>query len=180
MNNSNHMLRATVILMTITMLLMLLVGCNNNNVPTETMNPSTDSSSTPTSTLPQTPSQIPSPTQIGETKTFSYGGLKLEVTNVYEVRTESMNDDGGNPWEYSVFVCYPSASVTVLTADMSDVNITADGKSHANWGVLLVSGGRNDIVDNMNSFNVTPDILGIYNLESSMYVLKLEMYKNDK
>lgn len=44
------------------------------------------------------------------------------------------------------FVCYPGASVTVLTADMSDVNITADGKSHANWGVLLASGGRKDIV----------------------------------
>ncbi|GAA0137098.1 hypothetical protein YSY43_39390 [Paenibacillus sp. YSY-4.3] len=173
MNNSKQMLRA----MTITML-MLLVGCNSS-VPAETMNPSSDSSSTPTSTLPQTPSQIPNPTQNGETKTFIYGGLKLEVTNVYEVRTESMID-GGNPWEYSVFVCYPGASVTVLTADMSDVNITADGKSHANWGVLLASGGRKDIVDDMNSFDVTPEILGIYSLESSIYVLKLEMYKNDK
>ncbi|WP_256758170.1 hypothetical protein [Cohnella sp. WQ 127256] len=177
MNNSNQMLRAMVLLMTITMLI-LLVGCNTS-VPIETMNPSIDSSSTPTSTLSQTPSQIPNPTQNGETKTFNFGGLRLEVTNVYEVRTESMNDDGGNPWEYSVFVCYPGASVTVLTADMSDVNITADGKPHANWGVLLASGGRKDIVDDMNSFDVTPDILGIYNLESSMYVLKLEMYKND-
>ncbi|WNS46246.1 hypothetical protein [Paenibacillus sp. MMS20-IR301] len=180
MNNSNHMLRASGILVTITMLLMLLAGCNNNNMPNDTMNPSPDLSSTPTSTLPQTPSQTPSPTQIGETKTFSDGGLKLEVTNVYEVRTESMNDDGGNPWEYSVFVCYPSASVTVLTAGMSDVTITADGKSHANWGVLLASGGRKEIMDNMNSFHVTSDTLGIYNLESSMYVLKLEIYKNDK
>ncbi|WP_270166932.1 hypothetical protein [Paenibacillus sp. SYP-B4298] len=173
MNNSNQMIRTMVILMTIT-ILMLLVGCKNNNVPTESMTPSTDSSSTPTSTLPQAPPKTPSPTQNGETKTFIYGGLKLEVTNVYEVRTESMNDDGGNPHEYSVFVCYPSATVTVLTADMSDSNFTADGKSHANWGVLLASGERKDIVENMDSFHVTPDILGIYNLESSMYVLKLE------
>lgn len=170
------MLRAA-ILMTI-IILMLLVGCNTS-VPTETMYHSTDSSSAPTSMLPQTPSQRPNPTQDGETKTFIYDGLKLEVTNVYEVRTESMIDDGGNPWEYSIFICYPSASVTVLTADMSDVNITADGKPHANWGVLLASGERKDIVDDMNSFDVTADILGIYNLESSMYVLKLETYKNN-
>ncbi|WP_338554649.1 hypothetical protein [Paenibacillus sp. KS-LC4] len=181
MDSSNQMIRTMVILMTIT-ILMLLVGCKNSNVPAESMTPSTDSSltpsSTPTSTLPQAPSKTPSPTQNGETKTFIYGGLKLEVTNVYEVRTESMNDDGGNPREYSVFVCYPNATVTVLTADMSDSNFTADGKSHANWGVFLASGERKDIVDNMDSFNITPDILGIYNLESSNEVLKLEK-KND-
>lgn len=92
--------------MTITML-MLLVGCNSS-VHTETTNPSSDSSSTPTSTLPQTPSQISNPTQNGETKTFIYGGLKLEVTNVYEVRTESMIDYGGNPWDYSVLSVIPA------------------------------------------------------------------------
>lgn len=174
MNNSHQTLRAMIILMAITML-MLLVGCNNST-PTETKNPSPISNSTPNSTLNQTPS----PTQNGETKTFNFEGLKLEVTNVYEVRTESMKDDGGNPWKYSVFVYYPGASVTVLTAGMSDVNFSADGKSHANWGVLLASGERKDIVDDMKSFDLTPDMLGIYSLESSLYVLKFEMYKNDK
>ncbi|MBB3072157.1 hypothetical protein FHS14_005172 [Paenibacillus baekrokdamisoli] len=91
-----------------------------------------------------------------------------------------MKDDGGNPWKYSVFVYYPGARVTVLTPGMSDVNISADGKSHANWGVLLASGERKDIVDDMKSFDLTPDMLGIYSLESSLYVLKFEMYKNDK
>jgi hypothetical protein len=116
----------------------------------------------------------------GETKTFNFDGLKLEVTNVYEVRTESMKDDGGNPWEYSVFVYYPGARVTVLAADMSDVNFSADGKSHANWGVLLDSDARKEIVDDMKSFDLTSDMLGIYSLESNLYVLKFEMYKNEK
>jgi hypothetical protein len=116
----------------------------------------------------------------GETKTFNFDGLKLEVTNVYEVRTESMKDDGGNPWEYSVFVYYPGARVTVLAADMSDVNFNADGKSHANWGVLLDSDARKEIVDDMKSFDLTSDMLGIYSLESNLYVLKFEMYKNEK
>ncbi len=177
MNSSNHMLRAMVRLVAITML-MLLAGCNTS-APAETMSSSADSSSTPSSALPQTPSETPTPTQNGETKTFNYGGLQLEVTNVHEVRTESMNDDGGNPWEYSVFICYPGAQVTVLTADMSDPSLTEDGKPHASWGALLASGERKEIVDDMNSFEVTPDILGIYSLESSMYVLKLEMYSND-
>ncbi|GBF72183.1 hypothetical protein PA598K_00420 [Paenibacillus sp. 598K] len=155
MNNTIPMKHTMVILMTIS-ILMLLIGCKTNNVPAESMDP----------------------TQNGETKTFSYDGLKLEVTNVYEVRTESMNDDGGNSLEYSVFVCYTSATVTVISADMSDSNLSADGKSHPNWGVLLASGERKDIVDNMDSFPITPDMLGIYNLESSMYVLKFEN-KND-
>jgi len=116
----------------------------------------------------------------GETKTFNFGGLKLEVSHVYEVRTESMKDDGGNPWEYSVFVCYPGARVTVLAADMSDVNFSADGKSHANWGVLLDSDARKEIVDDMKSFDLTSDMLGIFSLESNLYVLKFEMYKNEK
>ena len=154
MNNINQMKRTKVILMAIT-ILMLLVGCKNN-VPAESMGP----------------------TQNGETKTFSHGGLKLEVTNVYEVRTESMKDDGGNPHEYSVFVCYPGATVTVLSAGMSDSTLSADGKPHPNWGVLLASDGRIDIVDNMDSFPITPDMLGIYNLESSMSVLQFEN-KND-
>jgi hypothetical protein len=164
-----------IIFIAITML-MLLVGCNNRT-PTETMNPSPISSSTPTSKSSQTPSPTPDPTQSGETKTFNFDGLKLEVTNVYEVRTESMKDDGGNPWEYRVFVYYPGARVTVLAAGMSDVNFSADGKSHANWGVLLESDARNEIVDNMKPFDLTPDMLGIYSLESSLYVLKFEMYK---
>lgn len=186
MNTSNQMPGAMVILMTIIMS-MLLVGCNNNNVPNETIPTNTDSrsipTSTPTSMSPETPSQspnpTPSPTQNGETKTYNFGGLKLEVTNVYDVRTESTKDDGGNPWEYSVYACYPGARVTILSADMSDSKFTADGKSHPNWGVLLASGGRKVIVDDMNSFEVTSDISGIYSLEASMYVLKLEMYKND-
>jgi len=163
--------------MTIT-ILMLLVGCQNNNVPAESMTPRTDSGSTATSTSPQTPSKTPSPTQNGETETFVRGELKLEVTNVYEVRTESMKDDGGNPHEYSVFVCYPGATVTVLSADMSDSTLSADGKPHPNWGVLLASGERIEIVDDMDSFPISSDMLGIYNLESSMYVLELES-KND-
>jgi len=170
MLNTKQMLRITAI-SSVIFILLLVVGCNTS-APPETTDDSTDSISTP--------SLAPSPTQSGKTETFSHDGLRLEVSNVRDVRVESMIDDGGNPWKYNVFVCYPGAKVTVLTADMSDASISADGKPHANWGIDLVSGERINIVYDMNSFDVTPDILGIYNLEASLYVLKFEMYENYK
>ena len=35
----------------------------------------------------------------GSVQTFTRGDLVLEVTNVYEIRTESRVDDGGEPFE---------------------------------------------------------------------------------
>ena len=166
MSNTKQMLRITAI-SSVIFILLLVVGCNTSAPPV-----TTDDSTASIS--------IPSPTQSGKTETFNHDGLRLEVTNVHDVRVESMIDDGGNPWKYRVFVCYPGANVTVLSADMSDASISADGKPHAKWGVNLVSGERINIVDDINSFDVTPDILGIYNLEASLYVLKFEMYKNYK
>jgi len=111
--------------------------------------------------------------ETGKMETFFYAGLKLEISNVRDIQYERMVDDGGHPWEYKIYVCNPGASIYVLNADMSDVNFSADGKSHANWGMLLSSGKRMEIVDGMKSIKVTRDTLGIYSLESSLYVLKL-------
>lgn len=117
------------------------------------------------------------PTEMGKTETFIYDGLKLKVTNVGDVRVESMIDDGGNPWEYNVFTCYPGASVTVLDAGMNDGRFTEDRKPYSNWGIELSSHKPIRIVENMNSFDVTSDTIGIYNLEASLYVLNFEMAK---
>lgn len=37
----------------------------------------------------------PSPTHSGKTETFNVGGLKLEVTNVREIKFERQTDDMG-------------------------------------------------------------------------------------
>lgn len=36
--------------------------------------------------------------QTGETETFKYGDLKLEITNVQDISIEKVVDDGGTPW----------------------------------------------------------------------------------
>lgn len=113
--------------------------------------------------------------QTGETETFKYGDLKLEITNVQDISIEKVVDDGGTPWEYKVFTCYPNAKVVILEADMSDPNFNADGKQHAKWGIELASDERIKITDGMEPFDVTRDIIGIYNLEASLYILKFEI-----
>ncbi|HZK33002.1 MAG TPA: copper amine oxidase N-terminal domain-containing protein [Tissierellaceae bacterium] len=117
------------------------------------------------------------PIESGKTESFTYDGLKLEVTNVGDIRVETMIDDGGNPWEYKVFVCHPGASVRVLDAGMNDGKFAEDRKPYANWGIELSSGKDIKIVDNMKPFEVTTDTIGIYNLEASLYVLKFEIAK---
>lgn len=166
MLKSKQMHRIMIIFL-IGFILMQLFGCNIRKA-SENISDSTDlDSSLPT-------------TQSGKTETFIYADLKLEITNVQDVRVESMVDDGGNPWEYKVFICYPGARATILDADMSDANFSADGKPHANWGIELVSDERIRIVDDTDSFEITPDIVGIYNLESSLYVIKFETMENEK
>lgn len=156
-----QMLRVMIMFL-IGFILMQLVGCSTRK-PIENMGHSTDLDSAPPTT------------QSGKTETFIYAGLRLEVTNVQDTRVQSMVDDGGNPWEYKVFICYPGARATILDADMSDASFSADGKPHANWGINLVSDERMKIVDEMDSFEIETDILGIYNLESSLYVLRFEI-----
>jgi len=152
----------------IIMFIMLpMVGCSTSEIPETTID-NTALFSTP------------SPTQSGKTETFSYGGLKLEVTNVREIKAKSKTDDMGKSWEYKVFVCYPGARATILDADMSDPGLNADGKTHAKWAILSASGERTDIVDGMQPFDVSSNVVYIYDPESSLAVLKFEMCENDK
>lgn len=158
---SQHKLMFRIItIFLISFLLLQVIGCNVSTTPEDNDdNISLDSASS------------------GKTEIFTHEGLKLEVTNVQDVRVESMIDDGGNPWEYSVFICYPESTATILDADMGDSSFSADGKSHASWGIELISDERIRIVDDMDSFDITSDIVGIYSLEAGLYVLKFEMFK---
>lgn len=90
-----------------------------------------------------------------------------------------MPDDTGNPWEYKVFVCYPGATATVLDADMSDPNSSEDGKAHTEWAILSAGDKRTNIIDGMKPINISSDVLSVFDPESSMLVLKFEIYGND-
>lgn len=115
----------------------------------------------------------------GETKSYIYQGLKIELTNVKSDRTETMIDDGGNEWQYIVITYYPGAKLTVIKADMSNPAYTADGKAYPQWGILKEPDNpvnRIKITDDLQPVEITSDLRGVYNLESSLYVFKFETY----
>jgi hypothetical protein len=116
----------------------------------------------------------------GETKRYSYHNLEVELTNVKSDRTETMIDDGGGEWKYTVITCYPGAELTVIKADMSDPAYSADGKAHPDWGILIDpynSANRIEITDDMQPVKLNSDMRGVYSLESHLYVFRFEIYQ---
>ncbi len=109
----------------------------------------------------------------GEGKTFGYNGLVLEVSHVKEVVRRTLKDDSGGLWVYETFVLYPGAVMTVLDADMMED--AEDGLPHADWAVYTAADERIDIVNGMAPVEITEEILGVFDPESSLYVLGFEM-----
>lgn len=112
----------------------------------------------------------------GITKSYIYGNFEIKLTNVKSDRIETMTDDGGNIWRFNVITYYPGATLTVINADMSDAAYSADGKAHPQWGIFLAEDKRIKITGDTQPFNITSDMVGIYNLESSLYVFKFAEY----
>lgn len=50
---------------------------------------------------------------------------------------------------------------------------------HANWAFLTSNDERIDIMDDMEPLEITGDMLGVYDTESSIYVLGFEMYDDN-
>ena len=130
-------------------------------------------------------SEPPSATQpltmlTGETKRFSYQGLEIEVEGVRSDRNETYQDDGGTNVNLIVITYLPGAKLTVLKPDMSDASFSEDGKPHAQWGIDFQSkqatGERYRITGETETLDITSDMLAIYNLEASLYVIKFEPY----
>ena len=104
----------------------------------------------------------------GTTQLFVRNGLRLEVSNVASTRVENMLDDGGNPHEYSVFTCYPGATITVLDADIDEYD-------YPQWGLYYTGETeRTRITDETSTVLINSDLEGVYHLEASLYVLRFE------
>lgn len=109
---------------------------------------------------------------------FEYQNLRLAITDVKEVRTETWTDDMGDARERPVYVCAPGAIITVLHADMDDGANYEDGLPHARWKIYLSDAdgswnARVGIVDNMSSLAITEDTDGIG--AEDEYILRFEM-----
>ncbi len=112
------------------------------------------------------------PAEKGTVKTFEYGELTLEVSNVKEVKQGSCFD-GMENWEYDVYVVYPGAVVKILNAD-TFIDEETD-LPHASWAFLVSDDERVDILDGMEPLEITGEVRGVYDTESSVYVLGFEM-----
>ena len=154
------------ICMSLTMTL-ILTGCANKNgmsskpVQPDSGQPASDPAEAATS-----------PTN-GTVETFEYGDFTLEVSNVKEIKQGS-SFDGMETWTYDIYVVYPGAIAKILNADTfidEETNLP-----HADWAFLTSNGERIDIMDDMEPLEITGDILGVFDPESSVYVLGFEMY----
>lgn len=168
------------LVLTVISITILFTGCNSttdNPKVTNTSSIASSASPSPSQNTSQSTSETPVPES--ETKRYTYQNLEVELTNVKSDRTETMTDDGGNEWTYTVITYYPGAKLTVIKADMSDPAYSADGKAHSEWAILLDPSdptNRIDIVDDMQRLNITSDMGGIFDPESSLYVFKFELY----
>ncbi len=106
----------------------------------------------------------------GNTETFIYNGLKLDVSNVLKKKKQTASD-GFDIWEYDVFVVSKGAQILIKDADMF---YDENKKIHSSWAFYTDDNERINIVNGMNLIDITSDILGIYNTESSVYVLMFE------
>ena len=106
---------------------------------------------------------------------FSIGDLLLEVTGVQSTRRETMLAEGVEPHEYSVFTYSPGATITVKNAGMRDGSYYEDGQAHAVWGLSYTGERtRTRITNETGVIAITPKLEGVYDLESSLFVLKFE------
>ena len=156
--------------MILAMLLLLSACANGNETPSE---PAQSDSEQPAVT-PSEPSAIsPAKGTVKTVKTFEYNDFALEVSNVKEIKQGS-SYDGMETWKYDIYVVYPGAIAKVLNADTfidEETNLP-----HADWAFLTLDDERIDIMDDMEPLEITGDMLGVYNTESSIYVLGFEMY----
>lgn len=168
-----------IFILVITTALVSACVVQNENRPETPNPPSAMPSPTVSPTLPEAPGESPSES-MGEAKRFTYKGLEIEVTGVRNDRNETYQDDGGSEVELIVISYLPGAKLTIIKPDMTDASFSADGKPHAQWGIdyqsKQASGEKYRITDETGVLDITSDMLGIYNLEASLYLIKFEAY----
>lgn len=157
---------ARLILFSVLTMLLLVSGCGNS------------ASLNPVSTVSPVVSPSVSSPVSGETRQYQYGALTLSVSGVLTDRQETMLDEGVEEWTYTVVTCAPGAVLTVVDADMSDPACASDGQAHPQWGVLSFANGQEErlkLSDGMDGIMITENTAGVFNLESSLYLLKFEL-----
>lgn len=152
-------------------LLLLMAGCSDVNKPASfnTNTPNTESSSSIIN------SEASESSPVGTEETFTRGNLVLEITNVCEVRTVTKLAEGTEPYEETIYTCYPGATLSVVNADMSDPTYTEDKKAHPQWGLYdIETDSRTELTDGMEPIILNETTDAVFNLEVSLFVLVFE------
>lgn len=119
--------------------------------------------------------ETPESTPMGTTEMFTRGNLVLEISNVCETRTESKVAEGIEPYELTIYTCYPGATLSVVNADMSDPAYAEDHKAHAQWGMYDIETDlRTELTDGMEPMILDETTDAVYNREASIFVLAFE------
>jgi hypothetical protein len=87
--------------------------------------------------------------------------LILEITNVASVDTITQFENDV-PREITVYTLYPGARLSVINADTYDTINTESGLPYERWYIYLASGESIPITDNMQSSEITLDMMSIY------------------
>ena len=163
-----------------------LTACSSSNLQSgiEQPYPSADVVNSDNGSKPSTDEDEPSDTlqpttePRGTTEVFNYRDqLKIEVTNVLEITEERGTNDMGEPYSYSVYICYPEAKATIVAAGMNDKALYEDGLPHPQYGLsMLPDDSRLKISEEMvgQSIDVS-EIKGAFHLESSLYLLMFKI-----
>lgn len=117
---------------------------------------------------------VPAERPAGETALFEYGGLKMEISHVREVRRDVSGDGGPEPWEYPVYTVYPGAAATVLEAGMEK---DGGGAPRPTWFFYLDGDRRLDVVDGMEPVELTPETLGMVDGDGGAWLLRFEIWE---
>ena len=150
------------------MLILILTGCGANPAANQS-NQSQESSASHS----DQPSE--EPIDVGTVETFTQGELALEVSHVKSIRTESKLAEGIEPFDETIFTCYPDATLTVINADMSDPAYAEDHKAHPQWGLYdIETDTRTRITDETKPILLDETTDGVFDLEASIFVLRFE------
>lgn len=131
----------------------------------------------------QNDSKFLQPVERGTVETFTYQNLKLQISNIHSVRTETYMDpiDSSYQWDCVIYTYYPGAELTILNADVLD----SGEEARSQWKIELenvegypyLAGANLPIKEKMPPLMIRKNMTGVYHYESMIKVLQFELYE---
>ena len=105
------------------------------------------------------------------TETFSYNNLTVQVTNVHTIKKGTMRLDENQTSEFDIFVVYPGAKLTVISAETP---ADSDGVPFAHWKLYYADGSKTGLKSEMPAISIDNNVNGIG--AECAYILCFEIF----